>query len=167
MKMTRNRLATSGMPWILWGDGDPTRVRRVPDPLQTLHLTPLSHTGDRGGGLEQPMLIRPTMVRLTVALSATSMRGADDLLEAFHFLVVGTRLERGCLGCSAWIDPDSTVHYLEEWATEDDMRARVRSDRFTSLLAVVESAREANVHFDFVTKTRGLEYVAEVRNQST
>ena len=166
MKMNRTRIASSGMPWILWGDGDPSRVRRGPDSLQTVHLTTLSRIGRFGGELEQAMLTRHIMVRLTVALSAASMRGADDLLEAFHFLVVGTRLERGCLGCSTWLDPDSTVHYVEEWATEEDMRARVRSDRFTSLLSVVESAREATVHFDFVTKTRGLEYVAEVRNQS-
>ena len=166
MKMTRVRPAASGMPWILWGDGDPSRVRRGPDSLQTVHLTTLSRIGRLRAELEQAMLNRHIMVRLTVALSAASMRGADDLLEAFHFLVVGTRLERGCLGCSTWIDPDSTVHYVEEWATEEDMRARVRSDRFTSLLSVVESAREATVHFDFVTKTRGLEYVAEVRNQS-
>jgi len=166
MKMNRSRIAASGMPWILWGDGDPSRVRRRPDSLQTVHLTTLSRIGRLRAELEQAMLNRHIMVRLTVALSAASMRGADDLLEAFHFLVVGTRLERGCLGCSTWIDPDSTVHYVEEWATEEDMRARVRSDRFTSLLSVVESAREATVHFDFVTKTRGLEYVAEVRNQS-
>lgn len=166
MTMHRNRTAASGMPWILWGDGDPSRLRPHSGSLQTIHLMPLSRGGHLLGELEQAMLSGHTMVRLTVALSAASMRGADDLLEAFHFLVVGTRLERGCLGCSTWIDPDSTVHYVEEWATEEDMRARVRSDRFTSLLAVVESAREANVHFDFVTKTRGLEYVAEVRNES-
>ena len=166
MKTQRTRTTTSGMPWILWGDGDPSRVRRCSDPRQTVHLTTLSRGAQLRDELEQAMLTRPTMVRLTVALSAASMRGADDLLEAFHFLVVGTRLERGCLGCSTWIDPDSTVHYVEEWATEEDMRARVRSDRFTSLLAIVESAREANVHFDFVTKTRGLEYVAEVRNET-
>ncbi len=154
------------MPWILWGDGDPSRSRPYAGSLQTLHLMPLSRRGQLLGELEQAMLPGHTMVRLTVALSAASMRGADDLLEAFHFLVVGTRLERGCLGCSTWIDPDSTVHYVEEWATEEDMRSRVRSDRFTSLLAVVESAREANVHFDFVTKTRGLEYVAEVRSEA-
>jgi quinol monooxygenase YgiN len=166
MKMNRSRIAASGMPWILWGDGDPSRVRAYSNSRQTVHFTPLS-SGDRLlGGLEQAMLSGHTMVRLTVALSAASMRGADDLLEAFHFLVVGTRLERGCLGCSTWIDPDSTVHYVEEWATEEDMRARVRSDRFTSLLAIVESAKEANVHFDFVMKTRGLEYVAEVRNET-
>jgi hypothetical protein len=56
------------------------------------------------------------------------------------------------------------IRYEEEWATEEDIRRRIRSDRFTSLLSVVESAQEApRVQFDFVTTTRGLDYVAEVR----
>jgi quinol monooxygenase YgiN len=104
------------------------------------------------------------MVRLTVALSATSGRSAQDLLDALRFLVLSTRLESGCLWCSTWSDPDWTVRYVEEWATEADLRRRVRSDRFTSLLAVIESGREPQVHFDFVTTTRGLDYIAEVRN---
>lgn len=106
------------------------------------------------------------MVRLTVTLRA-SARCAQDLLEALRFLGMSTRLEEGCLGCSVWVDPDWTVHYLEEWETEADMRRRVRSTRFTSLLAVMESAHEApRVQFDFVTLTRGLDYVAEVRHES-
>jgi quinol monooxygenase YgiN len=105
------------------------------------------------------------MVRLTVALSASSARGAHDLLEALNFLVLSVRLEPGCIRCSAWADRDATVQYIEEWANEADLRTRVRSDHFTSLLAVVESAMAADVHFDFVTVTRGLEYVAEVREQ--
>jgi quinol monooxygenase YgiN len=116
--------------------------------------------------LEQAMLERHTMVRLTVALTAASARAADELLEGFQYLAVGTRLERGCIGCSAWMDSDSTIRYVEEWATEPDMRLRVRSDRFTSVLAIVESAREADVHFDFVTTTRGLEYVEEARKET-
>ena len=46
------------------------------------------------------------------------------------------------------------------------MRLRVRSERFTRLLEVLESAPEAPpaVQFDFVTETRGLDYVAEVRD---
>ena len=103
------------------------------------------------------------MVRVAVALGAQSPRAAHDLLEALRFLAVGARVEPGCLGCSAWLDADSTVRYTEEWATEADMRRRVRSDRFTSLLAVVESSQEPQVHFDFVTTTRGLDYIAEVR----
>jgi quinol monooxygenase YgiN len=103
------------------------------------------------------------MVRLTVALSAPSARSAQDLLDALRFVVLGTRVESGCLGCSAWTDPDSTVRYVEHWATEADMRRRVRSDSFTALLSIVESGREPRVQFDFVAATRGLDYIAEVR----
>ena len=103
------------------------------------------------------------MVRLTVALHAPSPN-AQQLVDALRFLMVATQLDEGCLGCSVWIDPDSTVHYLEEWATEADMERRVRSGRFTSLLAVMESAHEPPlVQFDFVSRTRGLDYVAEIR----
>jgi quinol monooxygenase YgiN len=103
------------------------------------------------------------MVRLAVVLHAPSTRSAQDLLEALRFLAVGTRLEPGCVQCLVWTDPDWTVRYVEEWATEADMRQRVRSDSFTSVLGVVESAQEPQVQFDFVTTTRGLDYVAEVR----
>jgi quinol monooxygenase YgiN len=107
------------------------------------------------------------MVRLTVALSAASGRAAQDLLEALRFLLTGTRLEAGCLECCAWVDSDSTVHYVEEWETEADMRRRVRSSRFTSLLSVLESAQEPpRVQFDFVTRTRGIDYVAEIRGSA-
>jgi quinol monooxygenase YgiN len=104
------------------------------------------------------------MVRLTVALNAASTRAAQELLDALRFLGIGTRLEQGCLVCSCWVDPDATVRYVEEWSTEADMRRRVRSEPFTSLLAVVESVQEPVVQFDFVTTTRGLDYIAEVRN---
>jgi quinol monooxygenase YgiN len=103
------------------------------------------------------------MVRLALVLHAPSTRCAQDLLEALRFLAVGTRLEPGCVQCLAWTDADWTVRYVEEWATEADMRQRVRSDRFTSLLGVVESAQEPRVQFDFVTTSRGLDYVADVR----
>jgi quinol monooxygenase YgiN len=106
------------------------------------------------------------MVRLTVALHSTSARFAQELLDTLRFLEVGTRLDPGCLRCFAWTDPEGTVHYIEEWATEADMRQRVRSDRFTSLLAVVEAASDPEVQFDFVTTTRGLDYVAQVRSDS-
>ncbi len=108
------------------------------------------------------------MVRLTVTLVA-SQSGVGPLLDAFRSLMGPTRLEPGCLGCLVWeeIEDDATVRYAEEWATESDMRRRVRSDRFTSLLAVMEAATEPpQVQFDFVTTTRGLDYVAEVRHQT-
>jgi quinol monooxygenase YgiN len=107
------------------------------------------------------------VVRFTLALQA-SPRNAQDLLGALRFLLQTTRLEPGCLGCVAWSEPNSIIHYEEEWATEDDIRRRIRSDRFTSLLSVVESAQEPpRIQFDFVTATRGLDFVAEVRQSAT
>ena len=103
------------------------------------------------------------MVRLSVGLNASSLRCVQELLDAFRFVSVGTRLEPGCVGVSVWADPDWALHYFEEWETEADLRRRIRSDRFTSLLSIVESARDPQIQFDFVTTTRGLDYVEEVR----
>ena len=105
------------------------------------------------------------MVRLTVALTAPSTRAAQELLDALRFLEPVTRLQTGCIQCSNWIDPDLVLHHMEEWETEADMRRRVRDDAFTSLLEMVEAARDPRVQFDFVATTRGLDYVAEVRGE--
>jgi quinol monooxygenase YgiN len=103
------------------------------------------------------------MVRLTVSLTAPN-RHARNLLAALRYIGSTTHLEEGCLGYSVWTGSESLLQYVEEWATEDHMRRRIRSDRFTSVLAVIESAPEApTVRFDFVTRTRGLDYVAEIR----
>jgi len=106
------------------------------------------------------------MVRLRVALHASSASRARDFLDALRYIALGTRCNQECLSASAWVDPDSRVHYVEEWSTEPEMRRRVRSESFIPLLAVVESACNPEVHFDFVSETRGLEYVAEARNNS-
>jgi hypothetical protein len=103
------------------------------------------------------------MVRLRIRLTAASARDQSELLEGLQFQVPRTRLESGCVG---WSGSDPTVHYLEDWATEEDLRRRVLSDRFTSLLGVVEASTQADVRFEFVTETRGLDYLVEVREQS-
>ena len=80
------------------------------------------------------------MVRFTVTLTASANR-VQDLVAAFRFLMVSTRLDRGCLGCSVWSEPDSSVHYVEEWSTEEAIRRRVGSDSFTSVLALLETVQ--------------------------
>lgn len=106
------------------------------------------------------------MVRLAVALAAPE-RGPTDVVHALRLLASPTRVEPGCLGCRVWTednDDEGTVRYVEEWASEDAMRLRVRSERFTLLLEVLEAAPSPpSVQFDFVAETRGLDYVEEVR----
>ena len=107
------------------------------------------------------------MVRLAVTLVAPAC-GVQQLVHALRFLAFSTRLEVGCLGCRVLTEEsdESTVGYVEEWATEEAIRLRVCSERFTRLLEVFESAQEPpSVQFDFVTERRGLDYVAEVRSR--
>jgi hypothetical protein len=86
-------------------------------------------------------------------------------MQALRSLTAPLRLRPGHIGSSMWTDSDHTVHYEEEWATESDMRDRVVSDAFTRLLAVIEASEGLpEVQFNFVSKTRGLDYVAEVRS---
>jgi hypothetical protein len=113
--------------------------------------------------LEWEVLCHRGVVRLTVVLVA-SARNAPRLEEALRSLMISTRLRPGCLTCSTWVDPDNTVHYEEDWATESQIRERVASDTFTRLLSVIEASEgEPRVQFDFVMRTRGLDYVEEVR----
>lgn len=110
------------------------------------------------------MLCVRGMVRLNVALRAGSPRDAIELLETLRYLTATTRLEPGCQECAAWTDRDFVVHYSEGWMTEADARRRVGSSNFTSLLSLMEcSSAPPDVQFDFVTKTRGLDFVEEVR----
>jgi quinol monooxygenase YgiN len=105
------------------------------------------------------------MVRLSITLKSNA-GGEQALVDALRFLRAGILLEPGCVRCCVWVEPDSTVQFVEEWATEADLKRHVRSDRFTSLLAVLESAPERpQIQFDFVASSRGLEYVAEVRHE--
>ena len=106
------------------------------------------------------------MVRLTVSLTV-SAGDVQGILTALRYLIGSTQLEPGCLGCAVWADVTPSVHYKEEWATEEDARRHVGSAGFTSLLAVLELAQEPPlVRFEFVTTTRGLDYVAEVRQEN-
>ena len=104
---------------------------------------------------------------MNVALQTASPRDALEMLETLRFLVTRTRLQPGCQECVAWADRDAMVHYGEGWATEADARRRIRSADFTSILSVMECASEPpRIEFDFVSLTRGLDFVEEVRTGS-
>lgn len=105
------------------------------------------------------------MVRIAVELSAPAL-ATTQVLHTLRWLASPTRVQAGCLDCRVWTDDDeSVVRYVEEWETEEAMRERVRSTRFTQLLELLESATvQPSVQFEFVTRTRGLDYVEEVRN---
>lgn len=106
------------------------------------------------------------MVRLSMLLAAR--RGeATNLTGALRSVMAQAMRVRGCLGCDLSADltnPDG-VHYVERWATELELRERIRSPQFMRLIAVVEtSATPPRFDIEFVTSSRGIEYLGEVLN---
>ena len=88
------------------------------------------------------------------------------ITDALHRVMAAARAQFGCIGCSVTthVGRHVGVEYIEEWASEDDLRRELLSDRFTSLAALMESATEApQVEFALPTGRRGLDYVEEVR----
>jgi quinol monooxygenase YgiN len=111
------------------------------------------------------------VIRLTLTIT-TSPGESSRLVEALRSLMEPTRADSGCIGCelalSAASDDPPQIRYVEEWSSEEELRTRVRSDRFLRLVAVMEAARSApQLTFALASGARGLDYVAEVRRDLT
>jgi quinol monooxygenase YgiN len=108
-----------------------------------------------------------------MTLSITASRGESwRLIDALRSLMVPTRRERGCLSCQLVLSSESVdpmrISYIEDWSSEEDLREQVKSDRFSRLLQVMETAlAPPQLEFQLVGGTRGLDYVEEVRAHLT
>lgn len=104
-------------------------------------------------------------VRLTVEWKVAHGQ-ARALTVALHDLMIATRRETGCAGCSLATEVGSgvTLRYHEGWETEEDLRRHVRSDRFSMLAGLLEQATEAPlIDFALPDCHRGIDYVVEAR----
>jgi quinol monooxygenase YgiN len=95
---------------------------------------------------------------------------ARPITEALQAVMLATRRERGCAGCSlaTQVSDLVTVRYEEDWETEDGLRHHLRSDRFRALATLVESATETpRIEFVLPQGARGLDYAEQVRASAT
>ena len=90
---------------------------------------------------------------------------ARSMTEALHLLMASTRGEPGCVSCSVSADvaAKGKIRYSEEWLSEEALQQQFQTDRFKSLVALVEDATEPPVvEFVLPGGSRGLEYVEDV-----
>jgi len=107
-----------------------------------------------------------TPVRMTLRWSILPVE-SRSLLSVLQGLMVSTRAEPGCIGCSLSTDMGSRVviAYVEEWSDEDYLKRQLRSRRFSVLAELMEQATgHPTVTFSLPESTRGLDYAAEVRS---
>jgi quinol monooxygenase YgiN len=94
---------------------------------------------------------------------------ARPLAASLQTLMVSTRNQPGCTGCSlsTEMSTQAAVRYVEEWSTEDDLRQQIRSERFAALAELLEhSSEQPTVEFTLASTCRGLDYAHEVRQAS-
>jgi quinol monooxygenase YgiN len=111
------------------------------------------------------------VVRLTLTIT-TSSGESFRLVDALRSLMEPTRAEHGCIGCELALSTESDdpprIRYFEDWSSEEELRKRVRSDRFLRLIAVMEEALSPpEITFELAGRTRGLDYVFEARRDLT
>jgi quinol monooxygenase YgiN len=89
-----------------------------------------------------------------------------DLVQALKSLMVSAQAEHGLLGCNLYqeVGDETTLRYVEDWQTREDLECQIRSTRYTQLLALMETASELpSLEFRTVSQTRGLDYLQAVR----
>jgi quinol monooxygenase YgiN len=109
------------------------------------------------------------MVFATLRLFPSS-KERPQVMEILQSVKDMAALRSGCVGC--WLSDADSLHayiqYIEQWASEDDLYEHVRSDLYRRVLAAMELSRHSpEVHFHFVSSTRGLELIEDVRNAPT
>lgn len=97
-------------------------------------------------------------------------KGERKMMEALDAMMALARMNSGCADCRLSVDTEDarTFHYVEDWASREDLEREILSDRFTRLMAIVETASEKPVlEFLFISETRGIDFIGEVRKPSS
>ena len=123
----------------------------------------MNDAGKRDKVLEATMSTPPVRMILKWSVPPGESR---PIVSALQALMISTRAEVGCLGCSLSTEVRNRVliQYSEEWNSENDLIRRLRSDRFAALAELLEHSSEyPTMEFDLQGATRGMDYAEEVR----
>jgi quinol monooxygenase YgiN len=93
----------------------------------------------------------------------------DELIRAFKSLMTSAQAECGLIACKLYhqVGNETLLCYVEDWQTTEDLERQIRSNRYTQLLALMETAIEMpSMEFRTVSQTQGLEYLQAVRSSA-
>ena len=106
------------------------------------------------------------MVQLYVRLP-TAESQTPDMVRALSRVMVSAQIDRGCDHVELTRDADdaSVLIYVEDWEDREQLERRIRSERFSALLGLMEACPAAPLlELRFVSEIQGLDYVASVRH---
>jgi quinol monooxygenase YgiN len=109
----------------------------------------------------------PKTVRMSVEWTVPFAQ-ARSMATALHSLAATVKLRDGCVGCvvSMGVAHQATIRYIEEWATEEALRMRLRADGFPQLFDLTEgSSRPPRVEFVLPFGGTRADFLAEVSGE--
>jgi len=80
--------------------------------------------------------------------------------------MVSAGAERGLMSCTLYqqVGNETSLCYVEDWQTAKDLESQIRSNHYTRLLELMETAVELpSMEFHTVSQTQGLDYLQAVR----
>lgn len=111
----------------------------------------------------------PTENKKSVQASIHLIIPPDKFQEAVAILnpvIELIKLEEGCISCRLYQDlhEEGALLLSQIWGHQVDLERHLRSDRFRTVLLVVEMAtRYPEVRFDVIESTSGMETIQKVR----
>ena len=104
------------------------------------------------------------MVRVCLTIVSRGSEASSAVVALRHSMVQAQKT-RGCVRCqlSADLTDPDVLHYVEEWASEPDLRSGIRAERLLRLIAAIESATaQPEFSIEFFTRSAGLDYIEDV-----
>lgn len=106
------------------------------------------------------------MIQAVITIKVSSQHRLNTLIQALKALMVSARAEQGMLDCKLYqlVGEEAAVCFVENWQDPDDLEYQMRSNRYTQLLALMETAAEKpSVEFNTISRSQGLDYLQAVR----
>jgi quinol monooxygenase YgiN len=98
-----------------------------------------------------------------------STKNRKEALMILGSMIEQTKLEEGCISCRLYqdINQEGALMLQERWSSEADLRRHLRSDKFHTVLLVVEMATEPpEIRFESVGQSAGMEVIEQARIQT-
>ena len=105
------------------------------------------------------------MLRSTIRM-LIPLKEQSQALEILRSMTEQIQFEPGCISCRIYQDVgEERALMLEEiWMSEDDLQRHLRSEKYRTVLLVVEMAEEPpEIRFDTIAHSTGVETIKQAR----
>jgi len=105
------------------------------------------------------------MIDVTIIMAVPTDKRIE-ILQTIRSLLAPIRREKGCLSCNCYVDTEqeNNVIFKQEWKTDADLTAHLKSDHFSILLGAMKLLSiEPGIRFSTIASTAGAEALKAAR----